>query len=109
MKNILKIVFIISPLLINAQNTNYNLNSYLSEGIKAPNTHHIGEAWLNFLVEANDDFDKNITQTSFSPNSTLDWHKHATAQIIIVLEGKGYYQERDNNPIIIKKVMLLPV
>jgi len=103
MKNLVKILVILIPFFINAQNSKYNLSSYLSEGVKAPNTHHIGDAWLNFLVEADDDFDQNITQATFSPNSTLDWHKHATTQVIIVVEGKGYYQERGKEPIIIKK------
>jgi quercetin dioxygenase-like cupin family protein len=103
MKNLVKILVILIPFFINAQNSKYNLSSYLSEGVKAPNTHHIGDAWLNFLAEADDDFDQNITQATFSPNSTLDWHKHATTQVIIVVEGKGYYQERGKEPIIIKK------
>jgi quercetin dioxygenase-like cupin family protein len=75
----------------------------MDDGIKAPNTHHIGEAWLNFLVEADDDFEYNITQATFSANSTLDWHKHSTAQVLIVVEGKGYYQERDKDPVVMKK------
>jgi len=103
MKNLVTILVVLIPFFINAQNSEYNLSSYLSEGVKAPNTHHIGDAWLNFLVEADDDFNQNITQATFSPNSTLDWHKHATNQVIIVVEGKGYYQERGKEPVIIKK------
>lgn len=102
MKNLATILIIIIPSIINGQNSEYNLSSYLSEGVIAPNTHHIGEAWLNFLVEADDDFNQNITQATFSPNSTLDWHKHATNQVIIIIEGKGYYQERGKEPIILK-------
>lgn len=103
MKNLVTILVVLIPFFINAQKAEYNLSSYLSEGVKAPNTHHIGDAWLNFLVEADDDFNQNITQATFSANSTLDWHKHATAQIIIILEGEGYYQERGKEPVILKK------
>ncbi|MFD0862589.1 cupin domain-containing protein [Sungkyunkwania multivorans] len=91
------------PLFVHAQNEEYALSSYLSEGVKAPNTHHLGDAWLNFLVKADDDFDKNITQATFGPNATLDWHKHVTNQVIIVVAGEGYYQERGKEPIVIKK------
>jgi quercetin dioxygenase-like cupin family protein len=101
MKNLVKVLIVLTPLFINAQDPEYNLGSYLSEGVKAPNTHHIGDAWLNFLVEADGDFNQNITQATFSPNSTLDWHKHTTTQIVVVLEGEGYYQERGKEPIII--------
>lgn len=103
MKSLLIPIFVLTSFLLNGQTSAYELSSYLNEGIKAPNTHHTGEAWLNFLIEAGDDFDQNITQARFSANSTLDWHKHATAHVIIVLEGEGYYQERGKSPIIIKK------
>ena len=75
----------------------------MNEGVKAPNTHHIGNAWLNFLVAADEDFDQNITQATFSANATLDWHMHSRTQIIIVVDGNGYYQERDKEPLLIKK------
>ena len=103
MKKPFIILAILLPFFVSAQNANYQISSYLSEGIKAPNTHHIGDAWLNFLVEADNDFNQNITQATFSANSTLDWHKHSTSQIIIVVEGVGYYQEKGKEPIIIKK------
>ncbi len=103
MKKLTTILVVLIPFFVNAQNSEYILSTYLSEGVKAPNTHHIGDAWLNFLIEADDDFDQNITQATFSPNSTLDWHKHTTAQVVIVVEGEGYYQERGKKPIVIKK------
>ncbi len=99
----LALLFVLLPLSIYAQNSGYSVKSTLSEGMKAPNTHHIGEAWLNFLVEAGGDFNYNITQATFSANSTLDWHKHATPQVLIILEGEGYYQERGKEPIILRK------
>lgn len=102
MKRIATILLLVLPLCIAAQTTDYSLRSYLSEGVKAPNVHHIGDAWLNFLIEA-DDMDYNITQATFSANATLDWHKHTTVQVLIVVEGKGYYQERGKEPMIMKK------
>ncbi len=103
MKKLLLILIVLLPTITMAQEAQYNISSYLSEGVKAPNTHHIGEAWLNALIEADDDFDQNITQATFSPNSTLDWHKHSTPQVLVVLDGVGYYQERDKDAVVIKK------
>ncbi len=105
MKKLIIVSLILFPSLskVNAQDSTYNIGSYSDEGVKAPNVHDLGDAWLNFLVKADTDFDYNITQATFSPNSTLDWHKHSTAQVIIVVEGEGYYQERGKDPIIIKK------
>lgn len=96
-------LFLSLPLFVSAQISEYAITSYLDEGIKAPNTHHIGNAWLNFLVQAENGLDYNITQATFSPNSTLDWHKHTTTQVLIIIEGEGYYQERGKEPVVLKK------
>lgn len=102
MKKILFFLFTISSYLGFAQNSDYSINSYLIEGTKAPNTHYIGEAWLNSLLQADEDINYNITKATFRANSTLDWHKHATPQVLIIVEGEGYYQERGKAPIRMK-------
>ena len=78
------------------------MSSYLDEGFKAPNTHYIGEAWLNRLLQADDDLTYNITKATFKANSTLDWHKHGTVQVLIVIAGTGYYQEKGKEALIME-------
>lgn len=103
MKTILLLLLACIPLIGMTQNTNYKITSFLTEGAKAPNTHYIGEAWLNSLLQADEELNYNITKATFKANSTLDWHKHATPQVLIIMEGEGYYQERGKDAIIIKK------
>jgi quercetin dioxygenase-like cupin family protein len=91
------------PVIVSAQNTNYTISSFLTQGPKAPNTHYIGEAWLNSVLQADAEINYNITKATFRANSTLDWHKHSTPQVLIVVDGEGYYQERDKEAVIIKK------
>jgi len=106
-KEKLKIIAIIIlgclPLFGLAQKNEYVTSSYLVEGLKAPNTHYIGEAWLNSLLQADGDLNYNITKATFRANSTLDWHKHSSSQVLIILEGEGYYQERGKEPVMLKK------
>lgn len=102
MKKAISALLVLLPLCTYAQNSDYTIASYLSEGFKAPNTHYIGEAWLNGLVRADADLNYNITKATFRANSTLDWHKHTTPQILIIVEGKGYYQERGKDPVTMK-------
>lgn len=90
------------PVYILAQGDNYNIGSYLDEGMKAPNTHYIGEAWLNALIHDDKELGYNITKATFKANSTLDWHKHSSPQVLIYVEGEGYYQERGKEPVILK-------
>ena len=103
MKKLLFFLFTISSFVVFAQNSDYSLSSYLVEGIKAPNTHYIGEAWLNSLLRADEEINYNITKATFKANSTLDWHKHGTPQVLIIVEGEGYYQERGKDPIRMKE------
>lgn len=103
MKSIVVSILVSLPFLGNAQNADYKISSFLVEGPKAPNTHYIGEAWLNSLLQADDEINYNITKATFRANSTLDWHKHSTPQVLIIIDGEGYYQERGKAPIILKK------
>jgi len=91
------------PFMGIAQTPEYKTSSYLTEGAKAPNTHYIGEAWLNSLLQAESSFDYNITKASFRANSTLDWHKHGSVQVLIIVDGEAYYQERGKEAVILKK------
>lgn len=94
MKYLSLFVFVLISQITVAQSAGYNVNSYLEEGNKAPNTHYIGEAWLNSLLRSDGELNYNITKATFKANSTLDWHKHTSPQVLIVVEGEGYYQER---------------
>jgi quercetin dioxygenase-like cupin family protein len=102
MKNLIVTLLLIAPVSIIAQQDEYAVSSYLEEGSKAPNTHYIGEAWLNGVLEAEGELNFNITKATFKANSTLDWHKHASPQVLIYVQGEGYYQERGKEPVILK-------
>lgn len=82
--------------------SDYQVTSYLTEGIRAPNTHYIGDAWLNGLLQADEELPYGITKASFRANSTLDWHHHTSVQVLIIVEGEGYYQEKGKDPIRMK-------
>ena len=96
------LILTLAPVIAFCQADNYTITSYLDSGFLAPNTHYIGEAWLNFLINNDPDLDYNITKATFKANSTLDWHKHSSPQVIIVVDGVGYYQERGKDPIMMK-------
>lgn len=101
MKKIIYIVLFSIP-FIGLSQTDYNVTSYQNQGNRAPNTHYIGDAWLNGLLQADEELPYGITKATFRANSTLDWHFHTSVQVLIVVEGKGYYQEKGKDPIRIK-------
>jgi quercetin dioxygenase-like cupin family protein len=103
MKKILLILFMISSYNVLCQSLEYDITSYKDEGFKAPNINYIGEAWLNSLIQAGSDINYGITKAYFKANSTLDWHKHSSVQVIVVVDGEGYYQERGKDAILMKE------
>ena len=102
-----KILFVLLFIPFVSFTQDYKLNSFkignLDLNDKAPNTHYIGNAWLKRLVVADEDFDYNLTLATFQSNSTLDWHKHSTGQVLIIIDGEGYYQEKGKEVIVLKK------
>lgn len=103
MKKIILALFFFAPIAGFSQSSEYEVASYNTEGKRAPNTHYIGDAWLNALIHDDIDLGYNITKATFKANSTLDWHKHSTTQVLIIVEGEAYYQEKGKNPVVLKK------
>ena len=103
MKSITLLAFTLFSMSIFAQTNECAVSSYLSEGFKAPNTNYLGEALLNPLIRADESLSYNITKATFKANSTLNWHKHTDQQVLILVSGKGYYQEKGKQPIVIKE------
>jgi quercetin dioxygenase-like cupin family protein len=102
MKKTIIALFVLSSTWAFCQNSEYKVSSYLTEGTKAPNTHYMGEAWLNAIIHDDAQLGYNITKATFKANSTLDWHKHSSAQVLIIVDGQEYYQERGKEPVILK-------
>jgi len=103
MKNILIVFGFIVSFASYSQTQEYQIASYLDKGIKAPNTNYLGEAWLNSIIRSSDSLPYNLTKATFKANATLNWHKHTDQQVLIVVDGIGYYQERGKQPILIKE------
>jgi len=101
MKKIIYLVLFSIP-FIGLSQTDYNITSYQNQGNRAPNTHYIGDAWLNGLLRADEELPYGITKATFRANSTLDWHYHTSVQVLIVVDGEGYYQEKGKDPIRMK-------
>ncbi|MEC7781972.1 MAG: cupin domain-containing protein [Bacteroidota bacterium] len=103
MKNLITLLCVLLSLSVFAQDQEYQVSSYLIPGVKAPNTHYIGEAWLNGIIADDAELGYNITKATFKANSTLDWHKHSSPQVLIIVDGEAYYQERGKNAVILKE------
>lgn len=57
------------------------------------NEYFTGTTWLKMLVSEDESFNCPIYNVSFEPGARNNWHKHPGGQILLVTDGKGYYQE----------------
>ncbi|MGE4542181.1 MAG: carboxymuconolactone decarboxylase family protein [Bacteroidales bacterium] len=64
------------------------------KGIMIKNDYFSGTAWLQMLLNANENHDLSIANVVFEPGVRNNWHSHAAGQILICIKGKGYYQEK---------------
>lgn len=55
---------------------------------------HTGDIWLSELSVGDAIFDSTIAQAVYGPGARLDWHIHPGGQVLLITEGRGYYQER---------------
>ncbi|AME09366.1 MULTISPECIES: cupin domain-containing protein [Gemella] len=57
----------------------------------------IGESYINMLV-SDKDIDVKIANVTFEPACRNDWHIHHNGyQILMVTDGKGWYQEENKS------------
>src|SRR6266567_1255646 len=75
-------------------NTSEPQNKIFPKGEKASADYFVGTAWVKNLVPADDIFNTLIGNVTFESGARNNWHTHPGGQILIVIDGKGYYQER---------------
>jgi len=55
---------------------------------------HTGAVWLKELNAPDSILNYSIAVATFAPGAKLDWHIHPAGQILLIIEGEGYYQEK---------------
>jgi quercetin dioxygenase-like cupin family protein len=53
-----------------------------------------GKAFLSPLVGKDKNNDFSAGSVTFEPNARTNWHTHPKGQVLIVIEGNGFYQEK---------------
>lgn len=73
------------------------------KGDKITNNNFTGTAWLQMLLNSNSTYNTTIGNVTFGPKARTNWHKHPGGQILLVTDGKGYYQEKGKPAQLIQK------
>ncbi|MBK9730532.1 MAG: cupin domain-containing protein [Chitinophagaceae bacterium] len=75
-------------------NNSENENAIFPKGEHAPTAYFTGTTWLNILVPKDETGSYTIGNVVFEAGSRNNWHTHPAGQILLIIEGNGYYQER---------------
>lgn len=52
-----------------------------------------GDVTVNMMLGNDENNEYSIANVQFSPSARTNWHTHPKGQVLLVLAGKGYYQE----------------
>jgi quercetin dioxygenase-like cupin family protein len=85
------------------QQTNRQGGLIFPKGEPITNSNFVGRAWLTNLVTADSVNQNSVGSVTFEPGARTNWHSHPNGQIIVALEGQGYYQEKGSPKIILRK------
>ncbi|KUJ60083.1 cupin [Flavobacteriaceae bacterium CRH] len=78
-------------------------NLIFLKGKKIINNNFKGAAWVTMLMENDTLYDTQIGNVTFDPGARTNWHYHKGGQILLITQGKGYYQEKGKQIQIMKK------
>ena len=86
-------------------------NAIFPIGQQGPVDYFNGTAWVNILVPKDQTGTYSVGNVVFEPGCRNNWHTHATGQILLVTDGKGFYQERGQpaRPLAKGDVVVIPV
>jgi len=78
-------------------------NQIFPQGGKITNANFTGTAYLKMLIEADSINPTAIGNVTFEPGARTKWHYHPAGQILLVIDGAGYYQEKGQTKKILHK------
>lgn len=73
---------------------NENKSIIFPKGDKAPSLYFTGTAWVMPLVPDGNNLNVIVSNVFFEPGARNHWHAHPGGQILVVIYGTGYYQEK---------------
>jgi quercetin dioxygenase-like cupin family protein len=73
------------------------------KGQRLPEEWFSGSAFITPLVAKDKNNDFSAGSVTFEPEARTNWHIHPKGQVLIVIEGEGFYQEKGKPAQHIKK------
>lgn len=63
-----------------------------AKGEKINSNNFTGTVWLNMMGAKDSTLNVRFGNVTFEPKARTNWHSHPGGQILLITEGRGYYQ-----------------
>jgi len=83
--------------------TDQDLTPLYPKGEPLPKDWFSGNAFLTPLVAKDHNNEFSAGSVTFEPGARTNWHTHPKGQVLLVIEGTGFYQEKGKIAKIIRK------
>jgi quercetin dioxygenase-like cupin family protein len=108
MKGIAIVAFSCIAMISLSAQTKRDKHQSVSDGIfpkgsEITNSNFTGTAYLQMLMEADSLNPTTVGNVTFVAGSRTKWHFHPGGQILLVLDGVGYYQEKGQTKKILRR------
>ena len=110
MKHNIKYILPVVVLLFMACNSNQKIEDakqqnalVFSQGEKVRNDNFTGTVYVHSLIEGDSINQNSVGNVTFEPGARSKWHSHPAGQILLATDGVGYYQEKGQPKIILRK------
>jgi len=94
MRTRIQIIAFAIGLVFSPQSEAQTGDAIFPKGELSTTKNHTGNVWLSELSAGDSTFDFAVAVATFDAGARLDWHSHPGGQILLILDGTGYYQER---------------
>jgi 4-carboxymuconolactone decarboxylase len=84
-------------------NNDQSVNTIYPKGDKITNNNFTGNAWLHQMVMADSLNPNMVGSVTFEPGARSNWHYHPSGQILLIISGTAWYQEKGSAKRILKK------
>ena len=103
-KNIVSISFAVAiAYSCTQQNRSAETSTIFPRGEKIVNANFTGTAYLQPLIAADSVNSTSVGNVTFEPGARSKWHSHPAGQILLAIDGVGYYQEKGQAKKILRK------
>jgi quercetin dioxygenase-like cupin family protein len=73
---------------------NKNEGAIFPKGERGPADYFTGTVYVQMLAQKTEDNAYSVASVTFERGARSNWHMHPAGQTLLVLEGKGLYQEK---------------